>query len=74
MFLAVVGLAALSILVALGAIVLLIALVSAAGGNDDQAGNVVVLWMAGMGVLLVAVVGAVTWGIVRAVRSGRERR
>ena len=71
--LAVVGLVALSIFAAVGALILVVAIISALSGDDDGAGTLVVLWISGMGVLLVAVVGAVAWGLVRMLRSGRDR-
>ncbi len=72
--LAVVGLVALSIFAALGALVLLVVLVEALSGDEDKASALVLIWISGMGVLLVAVVGAVAWGLVRILRSGRNRR
>ncbi len=70
--LAVVGLVALSIFAAVGALILLVAVLSALGGDDDGAGALVLLWISGMGVLLIAIVGAVAWGLVRILRSGRR--
>lgn len=70
--LAVVGLVALSIVAAFAGIVLLLALFSALAGDGD-AGAVILLWFGALGVLCMAVVGAIGWGLIRVLRAGRNR-
>ena len=65
---AVLGLVALGVLAALAGVMLLVFLLSALSGDGGQTAELILLWLAGMTVLVVGVVAAVAWGIVRVVR------
>ena len=72
--LAVVGLVALSIFAAVASVVLFIAIIAAIFRDEETAGKLFLLLIAGGAVVFLTFVGALGWALVRVVRSARERR
>jgi hypothetical protein len=70
--LAMVGLVGLTILAAFSVVALILAF-GAAVGDDKQAGNLLLVFLAGIALFVLAIVGAVAWGLVRMVRATRKR-
>ena len=73
-FLAVFGLVVLSVLAGLFGIIVILVLISWAGGEADLGGQALLIFVAGVVIVLTAVVGAVIWGIARVLRFMRARQ
>jgi|GEM_PF-3832936 hypothetical protein len=73
-FLAVLSLILLSVMAGFFAILLVIVFLSALGGEPEVTGSAVLVFFGGLVLLLVAVVGAVIWGVARILRFTRARQ
>ncbi len=69
LFLAVVGIVVLSILAPLAVIVLIFVLLAGVADAWDTGANVLLVWLLGMTLVFLVVVGAVVWGLIRVVRN-----
>jgi hypothetical protein len=70
---AVLCLVALSVLAGLVAVFFLIAVIAALAGEPETVGNLFLVMLLGSALLLVALVGAGVWAVVRVLRLRRER-